>query len=169
LGQTTGDKGRAAALDDRFAALKSARSQDEADSIVAEIWELWMQSGREDIDRLVRQAVALFHSSAQPVALGLLDEAVRRAPDYAEAWNKRATLLFLMGDFERSKADCAEVLKREPRHFGALAGLGLIGIAQEDFKAALTAFREAIRVNPYLRERESLVPELERRVEGEKL
>jgi tetratricopeptide (TPR) repeat protein len=99
----------------------------------------------------------------------MLDEVVKRAPEYAEGWNKRATLLYIMGEYDRSRADCDEVLKREPRHFGALAGMGLIAIAQSDYKAALAAYRRALAANPYLKERDEIIPALVKKVEGEKL
>ena len=159
---------RAAGLDARFIELKAATSDAQAEPIVAAIWELWMQSGREEIDALAGRARTLMRAGANDLALRTLDDVVRRAPDYAEGWNMRATLLYVMGEYDRSLADCAEVLKREPRHFGALAGMGMIGIAQGNYKAALDAYRRALAVNPHLRERE-LISALEKKVEGQRL
>jgi tetratricopeptide (TPR) repeat protein len=168
--QTQDDsKRRAAELDARFIELHAAKSDAEAGPVVIEIWALWMQSGREEVDQLVREAMRQMQRGAHPLALSMLDEAVKRAPDYAEGWNKRATLLYAMGEFDRSRADCDEALKREPRHFGALAGLGLIAIAQSDYKAALAAYRRALAANPYLKERDEIIPALVKKVEGEKL
>jgi tetratricopeptide (TPR) repeat protein len=162
-------KRRAAELDARFIELKAAKSDEEADPIVVEIWTLWLQSGRGEIDQLVGEAVRQMRAGGHGLALSMLDEVVKRAPEYAEGWNKRATLLYVMGEYERSKADCDEVLKREPRHFGALAGMGLIAIAQDDFKAALAAYRRALAANPFLKERDQIIPALVKKVEGEKL
>jgi tetratricopeptide (TPR) repeat protein len=147
----------------------AAQPSSTADPIVTEIWTLWLQSGRDDIDALVRHAMMLMHSSANSLALRLLDDVVAKAPDFAEGWNKRATLLYIMGEYDRSRADCEEVLKREPRHFGALAGMGLIAIAQSDYKAALAAYRRALAANPWLKERNEIIPALVKKVEGEKL
>ena len=97
----------------------------------------------------------------------LLDDIVARAPDWAEGWNKRATLLYLLGEHDRSLADIDRTLALEPRHFGALAGIGLIRIAKGEHRAALAAFRRALAINPFLKERFGLIPALEREV-GEK-
>jgi tetratricopeptide (TPR) repeat protein len=159
---------RAAALDSKFAALKAARSDSEAEPLVAAIWALWRQSGRTEIDDMLRQGIALMRMGARDPALAVFDEVIKRAPDYAEGWNTRATLLYVLGEYDRSLADCEEVLKREPRHFGALAGMGMIGIAQDNYKAALSAYRRALEVNPRLLGRE-IIEALERQVEGQKL
>jgi len=161
-------KQRAAGLDARFIELKAATSSTQADPIVAEIWQLWLQSGNQEIDALAARAMTFMRMGGNDLALAILDEVVRRAPDYAEGWNMRATLLYIMGEYDRSLADCDEVLKREPRHFGALAGMGLIDIAQGNDKAALQAYRRALAINPYLKEQE-LISALERKVEGQRL
>lgn len=157
---------RARHLDALFAHLKAATVEEEADAMVAEIWKLWLQSGRPEVDAAMRQAVVLM-AGAPPLALPALDDIVARAPDWAEGWNKRATVLYLMGEHDRSLTDIDRTLALEPRHFGALAGMGLIRIAKGEHRAALAAFRRALAVNPFLKERFELIPELERRV-GEK-
>jgi len=159
---------RAASLDTRFVALKAAASQSQADPIVAEIWALWLQSGNAEVDALISHAMTFMQAGRNSLALAILDDVVKRAPDYAEGWNMRATLLYIMDEYDRSLADCEEVLRREPRHFGALAGMGMIGIAQGNDKAALAAYRRALAVNPYLKERE-IISALERKVEGQRL
>ena len=104
---------------------------------------------------------------APALAMPVLDDIVARAPNWAEGWNKRATVLYLMGEHDRSLADIDRVLALEPRHFGALAGLGLIRIEKGETREALAAFRRALAVNPFLRERFSLIPALEKQL-GEK-
>jgi tetratricopeptide (TPR) repeat protein len=158
---------RARHLDALFAHLKTATVEEEADAMVAEIWKLWLRSGRPEIDTAMEQAVALMGNGLWALAMPLLDDIVAKAPDWAEAWNKRATLLYVLGEHDRSLADIDRTLALEPRHFGALAGLGLIRIARGEHRAALAAYRRALAVNPFLKERFGLVPALEREI-GEK-
>jgi tetratricopeptide (TPR) repeat protein len=154
---------RAKELDALFAALKSTKVEEEADTMVAEIWRLWLQSGNAEVDGQMQRAVLLM-GSMPAMALPILDGIVARLPDWAEGWNKRATVLYLIGEYDRSLADCDRVLALEPRHFGALAGIGLIRTQKDEPREALAAFRKALAVNPFLKERFNLVPELERLV-----
>jgi tetratricopeptide (TPR) repeat protein len=112
----------------------------------------------------MQQASRLLGAGLPALALPLLDDLVGRAPDWAEGWNKRATALYLMGEHDRSLADIERVLALEPRHFGALAGLGLIRMARGEHRAALAAYRRALAVNPFLKERHDLIPALESKV-----
>jgi len=154
-------------LDALFAHLKTTTVEEEGDAMVAEIWKLWLQSGRPEMDALMEQAVALMGNGLPAPAMPFLDDIVARAPEWAEGWNKRATLFYVLGDHDRSLADIDRALALEPRHFGALAGLGLIRVARGENRAALAAFRRALAVNPFLKERFGLIPALEREV-GEK-
>lgn len=159
---------RAAALDRQFAGLKAAESEAAAAAITTEIWQLWMTSGDPVLDEMMSEASTALSVGALVRAGNLIDEIVKRRPDWAEAWNKRATLRFVERRFEESLADCVEVLNREPRHFGALAGMGLIAIEQENYKAALSAFRRALAIHPFLGER-AFLPALEKMLEGKAL
>ena len=154
-------------LDALFALLRAASNEAEAARATWAIWQLWTQSGREDIDALMEEARQHMGSGRHDDALERLDEVVRRAPDFAEGWNRRATLHYMMRAFDRSLADIDEVLKREPRHFGALAGRGMIHVEREEWRAALQAYRDALRANPWLNERNSIIPALIKRVEGD--
>ncbi len=158
---------RAQQLDALFAALKTARTEEEGDVLVAEIWRVWLQSGKPELDAAMQQAVNYMAVGLGALAMPILDDILAKAPDWAEAWNKRATLLYLMGEHDRSLADIERVLALEPRHFGALAGIGLIRMAKGEPREALAAFRRALAVNPFLKERFALIPELERQI-GEK-
>ena len=100
------------------------------------------------------------------VALKLLDAVVKLRPDYVEAWNRRATLYYLKNDYTHSLEDIRQVLIREPRHFGALAGLGMIMQDIGDERRALEAFRKALAVNPHLEKVPELVKTLTEKVEG---
>ena len=92
-------------LDALFAHLKTTTVEEEGDAMVAEIWKLWLQSGRPEMDALMEQAVALMGNGLPALAMPLLDDIVARAPEWAEGWNKRATLFYVLGDHDRSLAD----------------------------------------------------------------
>ena len=157
---------RAQLIDNLFARLKAVKTQEDGDEIVAQIWKLWQQSGSPELDAAMQHAV-LVMGQVPALAMPILDDIVARAPDWAEGWNKRATVLYLMGEYDRSLADIDRVLALEPRHFGALAGMGLIRIEKGETREALAAFRRALAVNPFLRERFGIIPALEKEL-GEK-
>jgi tetratricopeptide (TPR) repeat protein len=163
--QTDGDAAaRAQRLDSLFALLKTAKDQDEADTIVGDIWKVWLRSGSADLDARMEHATRLMaHGLLQP-ALAALDEITAAAPKWAEAWNKRATVLFLLSEYDRSLADIERVLALEPRHFGALAGIGMIRSEKGELREALAALRRALAVNPFLKERLGLIPALEKQL-----
>jgi tetratricopeptide (TPR) repeat protein len=154
-------------LDRLFARLETTKADDEGDAIVAEIWKLWLQSGDVEIDELMQQASVLMGQGIAVLAMPILDDIVRRLPNWAEGWNKRATMLYIMGEHDRSLADIDRVLALEPRHFGAIAGMGLIRMDKGEYREALAAFRKALAINPFLKERHGIIPALEKEV-GEK-
>ncbi len=155
---------KAQRLNELFATLKSATAENVGEAAVDEIWKLWLQSGKPELDELMDQASRVLGAGLGALAVPILDDLIARAPDWAEAWNKRATALYLAGEHERSLADIERVLALEPRHFGALAGIGLIRMAKGEFREALAAYRRALAVNPFLRERHDLIPALQKRV-----
>jgi tetratricopeptide (TPR) repeat protein len=128
--------------------LKLARDEVEAEKLVAKIWAAWRQSGDPAIDDMMAQADVLMQSGRAADALALLDDVVSKAPDFAEGWNKRATLLYVMRQFDRSMADIRKVLILEPRHFGAIAGVGLIALAKGDRARALSAYEKVLEIDP---------------------
>lgn len=150
-----------------FSGLKTAGGDAEADELVTRIWEVWSRSGRADVDRIVEEGVGYLSIRQFGPAHDRFSEAIEKAPTFAEAWNKRATVLFLMSEHEQPLSDIEKVLALEPRHFGALAGRGMIHAQAGRWQDALTAYRQALAVNPYLKERTTIIPELERRA-GEK-
>lgn len=158
---------RARALDALFEGLKVARGDDEADELVARIWEVWTRSGRADVDRLMQEGIGYLAIRQFGAAHDRFSEAIEAAPDFAEAWNKRATVLYLMREHEQSLSDIEKVLTLEPRHFGALAGRDMIHAHAGRWQEALDAYRQALAVNPFLKERTIIIPMLERRA-GEK-
>jgi tetratricopeptide (TPR) repeat protein len=158
---------RAKQLDELFARLKIVKADEEGDAIVAQIWKLWQQSGNEKLDAAMQRAMLLMGQGLGVLAMPILDEIVAEKPDWAEGWNKRATVLYLMGEHDRSLADIDRTLALEPRHFGAIAGIGLIRIEKGEMREALAAFRRALAINPFLRERYGVIPALEKEL-GEK-
>ena len=160
---------RARVLDALFLSLKAARGEAEADVIVAEIWKAWMSSGRPEVDRVLNEGIGYLALGLYASARDRFTQVIEAAPDFAEGWNKRATVLYLMNEHDRSLVDIENVMALEPRHFGALAGRATIHAHAGRWKEALDAFRAALKVNPFLKERETVLPDLERRVEGERL
>jgi tetratricopeptide (TPR) repeat protein len=158
------DRGRG--LDFLFGALKAAPDEASAKHVEARIWALWMQTPSDTAALLMMRARAAMDAQQMDVALKLLDAVVKLRPDYVEGWNRRATLYYLKNDYAHSLEDIEQVLVREPRHFGALAGLGMIMQDIGDEKRALDAFRKALAVNPHLEKVPELVKTLSEKVEG---
>jgi tetratricopeptide (TPR) repeat protein len=137
-------------LDGLFATLKSAKSASEAKVAEGSILELWLESGSDTIDLLMDWAIKAIDAKNYPLALDYLDRVVTMKPDYVEGWNKRATVYFLTDDYKKSIFDIERTLALEPRHFGALSGLGMIMRDIGDDKRAIEAFKRALAVDPYL-------------------
>ncbi|MEH6813160.1 MAG: tetratricopeptide repeat protein [Motiliproteus sp.] len=147
---------RAEQLDQLFFNLKQA--PDEASAQVAEnqIWKLWITTGNPAVDQLMRQAMDARRWYDFDKALSLLDQVVDMAPNYAEAWNQRATVYFQRGDYEQALEQVARTLELEPRHFGALAGRGIIRLRQGRPALAIQNIKAAMAIHPYLQERNLL-------------
>ena len=128
------------------------RLRDESGSVrgLAEqgLWALWSRSGDPAIDRLMAAGIGQMQAGELAAAVAAFSEIIRRRPAFAEGWNKRATAYYLAGDYRRSLKDCDEVLKRNPRHFGALSGYGQIYFQLERYDKALDYWRRALEVNP---------------------
>jgi tetratricopeptide (TPR) repeat protein len=157
---------RTRGLDFLFGALKAAPDEASARHVEARIWAQWLQTPSDTAALLMVRAKAAMEAQQADVALKLLDAVVKLRPDYIEGWNRRATLYYLKNDYAHSIEDIQQVLIREPRHFGALAGLGMIMQDIGDDKRALEAFRKALAVNPYLEKVPELVKTLSEKVEG---
>ncbi len=141
---------RAEQLDRLFARLIKSDNPSDAQRMEQSIWSLWMTSDSPTADALLAQAMKASAANETAAALSILDKVIEVHPDYAEAWNKRATVYFLIGRYNDSLKDIDKVLELEPRHFGALSGLGMIKRQQGDLAAARAAFSEALSYNPYL-------------------
>ncbi|HEV3397527.1 MAG TPA: tetratricopeptide repeat protein [Xanthobacteraceae bacterium] len=160
----TGDRGRN--IDFLFEALKAAPDAEIAKQVENRIWAIWLVSGSDTANLLMNRVKAALEAKDTKLAIQLLDSIIELKPDYIEAWNRRATLFFSMRDYGRAMADIREVLSREPRHFGALAGLGMILEEVGDDKQALEAYRKALAINPHMQKIPDLVKGLTEKVEG---
>ena len=114
----------------------------------AAIWQVWGRSGDQPTDRQFERGLAQMQSGDLPAAVETFSRVIAMKPDFAEAWNKRATVYFLLGEDALSLNDCAEVLKRNPQHFGVLSGYGQIYLRKGDLQRALDYFQRALVVNP---------------------
>lgn len=153
-------------LDFLFGALKAAPDDVSAKHVEARIWAIWLQTPSDTASLLMARAKTAVDAQKIDVAIKLLDSVIKLRPDYIEAWNRRATLYYMQNDYGRSLADIQQVLIREPRHFGALAGLGMIMQEVGDEKRALEAYRKALAVNPHLEKIPDQVKALTEKVEG---
>jgi len=140
------------AMDDVPALLAKLRDPDEDVRAIAEraIWVIWSRSGNAQTDALFLDGIAQMNAGQLREGIATFSRVIAIAPEFAEGWNKRATLYFLVGDFERSLKDCDEVIKRNPNHFGVLAGYGQIYMQLDDYEKALDYFKRALAVNPNL-------------------
>ena len=157
-------------LDQLFSALQRTTNQTMVDNLVAEIWQRW--TAFEDDPR----ATNMMAVGIQQMNLGQLDNAERifsnlaqSYPEHAEVWNKRATVRFMRGNDSGSRQDIARVIDLEPRHFGALSGLGMINMRAGDLPAALQAFEAAVRVNPHMDQAEAMIRNLRAKLRGRAL
>jgi len=153
-------------LDFLFEALKAAPDADSAKLVEGRIWALWLHSGSDTTDLLMTRVKTAIEGKDNSLAIELLTAVIGLKPDYMEAWNRRATLYFASKDYGKAVADIREVLAREPRHFGALTGLGIIMQEFGEDKLALEAFRRALAVNPHLPKIPEFVKTLSEKVEG---
>ncbi|KFC74076.1 hypothetical protein FG93_01374 [Bosea sp. LC85] len=155
-----------ATLDRLFERLAAAKSPEEAKGIANLIQRRWARSGSDTADLLMARAQEAMRAKELDLSIELLDRIISLEPDWAEGWNQRANALFLAGDSIRSMIDIGEALKREPRHFGAMMGLGSILRQQGDDKRALIAYRRAQEIYPQFEAIKDAVEALKTEVDG---
>lgn len=156
---------RSVRLEALLGTLKAAPGESEAKDIELQIWRLWLHSGSDAVDLLMKRVITAMNDEDYSLALALLNHVVEIRPGYAEGWNKRATVLYALQEYSRCLSDIERTLMLEPSHFGALSGLGTVLQTMGEKEQALEAFRRALRINPFLpgakREEQKLSGEIE--------
>ncbi len=157
---------RATRLDRLFEALRTAPDEGTAKAIEIRIWATWMVSPSDTANLLMQRVRVAIKGKDLKLATRLLDAIIKIRPSYVEAWNQRATIEYKQRRYGAAINDISQVLRREPRHFGALSGLGMIFQQIGDDKEALEAYRQALKIYPRLPKVPDLVKELSQKVEG---
>ena len=155
-----------ARLDGLFTRLQATSDTREARSIEGVIWAIWIESADAAINKEMTEGIAAMRIGDMRTALSLFDSMVKKAPDFAEGWNKRATVYYLIGQYDASVRDVERTLALEPRHFGALSGLGLIYLAVGKEEAAMRAMEKALTIHPHMPGIKAKVRELREKYGG---
>ena len=129
------------------------------------LWQIWSRSGDKVIDTLYQQGIAQMEASNLREAVATFTAIIAKRPDFAEAWNKRATLYYLLGEMDLSLQDCAQVIKRNPNHYGALSGYAQIYLQKGDLERATSYFEQALKVNPNLQGIPETIEQLQKKLE----
>ncbi len=144
--------------------VQALRDDDDVVRALAEhsLWQVWSRSGDPEIDALFQLGMEQMQRAAAEAAIQTFTTIIQKKPGFTEGWNKRATIYYLVGEYQKSLRDCDEVMKRNPNHFGALAGYGQIYLQLDKPELALEYFQRALGVNPNLRSVEAAVEQLKR-------
>ena len=153
-------------LNGLFDRLQTAPNPADAAALEQQIWQIWIESEDTASSQLMRRGMAAMADGDHELALEAFDDLVDQAPDFAEAWNKRATVYYLLGRLDESVNDIQRTLELEPRHFGALSGLALIYDAVDNPEAALRSLEAALEINPHLRGSEARIDQLRDKMKG---
>jgi tetratricopeptide (TPR) repeat protein len=153
-------------LDGLFDRLQTTSNPAEARALEQRIWRLWLEADDAGLNRLMQQGIVAMSDQRYATALQTFDRMVEQAPEFAEGWNKRATVHFLMGNWQASVRDIQQTLALEPRHFGALFGLGLIYDALEQPEAALRSFEATLALNPHSESTRERIEQLRQQLRG---
>ena len=157
------------ALNDLFRALQVTTSA-KAKDIESKIWSLWVvHDSNPDATGMMRLGMQMMQANQLTEAGRVFSRLIDIEPDFAEAWNKRATIRYMLGNHDGSKADIVEVLEREPRHFGALSGLAMIHMQNGNLKGALNAYEAALQVNPFMINVQQMIDALKLKLQGQAL
>jgi tetratricopeptide (TPR) repeat protein len=150
-----------------FDALIVAETPEEASRITAKIWFLWSYDTEDNTSLgLMKRGMTFMESGNLSIAEDIFTRILQREPDYMEAWNKRATVRYMLNNLDGSESDIREVLSREPRHFGALSGLGMINLKRGEFLNALEIYQNILLIHPFSPDANRLIGQLHRLLGG---
>ena len=153
-------------LDALFEVLKTTGDREAVRAAVAEIWRIWIESERREIDALMIEGVVAMTNQRIEDAISIFGQITESAPELAEGWNKRASGYYLYEDYAASVRDIQRTLALEPRHFGAISGLGLIFLSRGDEMGALAAFEAVLAIHPHAPGVRGRVEKLRERLSG---
>lgn len=156
-------------LDTLFAELKRERNEKAAERIAVRIGEEWSHSGSASVDLMMQWSQQAIEAKRFDVALDFLDQVVTLSPKYAEGWNRRATVHYLMDNYRKSMVDIEHTLELEPRHFGALSGMAQILASTDHKELALKAWQRVLDIYPMLRSAQGQVSKLSEELAGERI
>ncbi|MFT6963112.1 MAG: tetratricopeptide (TPR) repeat protein [Flammeovirgaceae bacterium] len=148
-------------IDSYFERLKHEKSQSGIGQVIDKIWQLWLWSGDSEIDYLMETGCSLISNKKYEGAISTFTEIIKKAPAYAEGWNKRATTYYLKGDYQEAIDDIQQTLAIEARHFGALSGLATIYLILNNHAGALDTFRKLYEIYPHRKNLKSKIDCLE--------
>ena len=160
-------------LNNLFKQLKNSQNT-KAIEIENKIWKIWITHPSEDrrgyrLTELLAQGSLLINQRKLNKAYGLFSQIILEDPKWAEAWNKRATVLYMMGNYEQSQNDINEVLKIEKRHFGALSGQGLVQIKLKNYKKAIKSYKEVEKLHPSMEAPKVMIPRIKKLIKEESI
>jgi tetratricopeptide (TPR) repeat protein len=136
-------------LNNLFKKLNETENQDEIRDLISDIWNIWYEVDDPKVIEYFEKGIQAMNLRNYPLAIRFFNNLIEEDPNFAEGWNKRATVHFMMGNFDQSMQDIIKTLELEPRHFGALDGMGLIFIHQGQFKLAIDVYDKMLEIFPF--------------------
>ena len=136
-------------LNNLFKKLNKTENQQEISDIIKDIWDIWYEVDDPKVIEYFEKGIQAMRIRNYPLAVRFFNNLIEEDPNFAEAWNKRATVHFMMGDFDKSMQDIIKTLELEPRHFGALDGMGLIFIHQGQYQQAIDVYDKMLEIFPF--------------------
>ena len=136
-------------LNNLFKKLNETENQDEIRDLISDIWNIWYEVDDPKVIEYFEKGIQAKNLRNYPLAIRFFNNLIEEDPNFAEGWNKRATVHFMMGNFDQSMQDIIKTLELEPRHFGALDGMGLIFIHQGQFQQAIDVYDKMLEIFPF--------------------
>ena len=136
-------------LNNLFKKLNETENQEEISDLIKNIWDIWYEVDDPKVIEYFEKGIQAMRIRNYPLAVRFFNNLIEEDPNFAEAWNKRATVYFMMGDFDKSMQDIIKTLELEPRHFGALDGMGLIFIHQGQYQQAIDVYDKMLEIFPF--------------------